>query len=128
MRLGIIGGGRAAWAFGSTWRRLGWPLAGIARREGSASRVPELLGIPDRTREEVVRSSDAVLLAVTDRAIAEVAASLPETEAVIWHASGSIPHVRGGFSLHPLRVLPPVGEPADLGGTLFVAEGERLDV
>src|SRR5205809_1073105 len=33
VRLGIIGGGRAAWAFGSTWRRIGWPIAGVTLRE-----------------------------------------------------------------------------------------------
>src|SRR2546423_15307177 len=33
VNLGIIGGGRAAWAFGSTWRRLGWPIAGVTLRD-----------------------------------------------------------------------------------------------
>jgi predicted short-subunit dehydrogenase-like oxidoreductase (DUF2520 family) len=33
--------------------------------------------------------------------------------------------VRGGFSLHPLKALPPVGQPSDLEGTLLVFEGEH---
>ena len=32
MNLGIIGSGRAAWAFASTWKRIGWPVVGVATR------------------------------------------------------------------------------------------------
>ena len=100
-KLGIIGGGRAAWAFGSTWRRIGWPIAGVAvRGEGT---VPALLHAPKRSVGELAGESDLILIAVSDRAIAEVANRVPETEAVIWHPSGSLTGVRGGFSLHPLR-------------------------
>ena len=43
MRLGILGGGRAAWAYGSAWRRISWPIDGVWLRAESQSRLPELL-------------------------------------------------------------------------------------
>ncbi len=121
MRLGIIGGGRAAWTFGSTWRRIGWPLTGIALR--SDSDIAGLLQVPKRAVAELAVDSELILLAVSDRAIDEVAASIPNTKAVIFHPSGIATAVRGGFSLHPLKSLPPVGEASDLKGALLVFEG-----
>jgi len=126
MKLGIIGGGRAAWAFGSTWRRIGWPLAGVALR--TEGRITDLLGSPRRTVDQLARESELILVAVSDSAIQEVAASIPETPAVIFHPSGSLPSLRGGFSLHPLKALPPAGEPSDLRGALLVFEGSHGDM
>jgi len=126
MRLGIIGGGRAAWAFGSTWRRIGWPLSGIALR--SESEIPRLLDVPKRAASELASDSELLLIAVSDRSIDEVAASIPKTNAVIFHPSGIATAVRAGFSLHPLKSLPPVGEPSDLNGALLVFEGAHREV
>jgi predicted short-subunit dehydrogenase-like oxidoreductase (DUF2520 family) len=128
MRLGIIGGGRAAWAFGSTWRRIGWPLAGVALREGSPSPIARLLDTPQRTNRELAVDADLLLLAVSDRAIHELAASLPDSRAIVFHPSGSLTAVRDGFSLHPLRALPLPGEPSDLRDTLLVFEGQHREV
>jgi predicted short-subunit dehydrogenase-like oxidoreductase (DUF2520 family) len=114
MKLGIIGTGRASWAFATTWRRIGWPLTGIAGR-----------GEP---MDELAKNSDIILVAVSDRAIEEVVASVPETNGIIVHPSGALPALRGGFSLHPLKSLPPAGEPSDLEGTLLVFEGNHRDV
>jgi predicted short-subunit dehydrogenase-like oxidoreductase (DUF2520 family) len=120
--LGIIGSGRAAWVFASTWKRIGWPIAGIATRSGAD------WSIPRTSIEDLAKTSDILLVAVSDRAIEEVAASIPETKAIIVHPSGALPSLRGGFSLHPLKSLPPVGEPSDLAGTLLVFEGAHRDV
>lgn len=125
MRLAIIGGGRAAWAFGSTWRRIGWPIAGVATRDDTP--LPTLLGVERRGVEEML-DVDLILVAVSDRAIREIAEDIPPTRAIIWHPSGSLTSMRGGFSLHPLKALPPVGEPSDLEDTLLVFEGEHRDV
>lgn len=126
MRLGIIGGGRAAWAFGTTWRRIGWPIAGVALR--SESPIAGLLDIRLRSTEELANDSDLILIAVSDRAIGEVAATFPPTNAVIFHPSGVLTSMRGGFSLHPLKALAPVGEPSDLQGSLLVFEGTHRDL
>jgi predicted short-subunit dehydrogenase-like oxidoreductase (DUF2520 family) len=125
MRLGIIGGGRAAWAFGSTWRRIGWPLAGVALR--SASPITALLSTPRLAIDELAADSELILIAVSDRSIAEVAEKIPRTKATILHPSGALTSLRDGFSLHPLKALPPVGEPSDLRGALLVFEGKQLE-
>ena len=123
MRLGIVGGGRAAWAYGSAWKRIGWPLSGVWLRDESHSRITELLETPRVDLGDLASDSELLLVAVTDRAIPEVAAAIPESDALIFHASGALLTLRDGFSLHPLKALPPVGEPGDLEGTLLVFEG-----
>lgn len=128
LSLGILGGGRAAWAFGSAWRRAALPLSGVWLRPESGSRLPELLETPRQEIATLAANSDLLLIAVSDAAIASVAAHLPATSAIVMHASGALRSVRGGFSLHPLKSLPPVGQPSDLTGTLLVFEGAHRDV
>ena len=125
MRLGILGGGRAAWAYGSAWKRIGWPLSGVWLRDASHSHIAELLETARLDMTDLARDSELLLIAVSDRAIAEVATSIPQTEGLIFHASGAMLSMRDGFSLHPLRSLPPVGEKVDLEGTLLVFEGQH---
>ena len=125
MRLGILGGGRAAWAYGSAWIRIGWPITGVWLREESKSRLPELLAAERSSIEHLARESELLLVAVSDRAISEVVARIPRTEAIVAHASGAEPAPAGGFALHPLKALPPVGTPSDLEGTLLVFQGEH---
>lgn len=125
MRLGILGGGRAAWAFGSAWKRIGWPMSGVWLRDDSHSHIAELLETARMDMADLARDSEVLLVAVSDRAIAEVAAMIPETEGLIFHASGAMLSMRDGFSLHPLKSLPPVGMPSDLAGTLLVFEGQH---
>lgn len=125
MRLGIIGGGRAAWAFGSAWLRIGWPLAGVWLREESHSHIAELLDTTRVDLPDLARDSELLLVAVSDRAIPETFATIPQTDAIIFHASGALPSMREGFSLHPLKALPAIGQPSDLDGTLLVFEGNH---
>jgi predicted short-subunit dehydrogenase-like oxidoreductase (DUF2520 family) len=130
--LGILGGGRAAWAFGSTWRRIGWPIEGVWLRPESGSRVAEMLGAPRKEISEL--DADLLLIAVSDRAIGEVFAMIKAKgkgergKGIGFHASGVTPAPEGGFSLHPLKSLPPVGAPSDLAGALLVFEGEHRPV
>jgi predicted short-subunit dehydrogenase-like oxidoreductase (DUF2520 family) len=128
MILGIIGGGRAAWAFGSTWQRIGWRVSGVALRDGSSSPIARLLGVDRKSLDELAAESEVILIAVNDTAIAEFAQRIPETNAILFHPSGSMTSVRGGFSLHPLRALPLLGQPSDLRDTLLVFEGAHRDV
>jgi predicted short-subunit dehydrogenase-like oxidoreductase (DUF2520 family) len=125
MRLGIVGGGRAAWAFGSAWLRIGWPIAGVWLREESHSHIAELLSTSRVDIGDLARDAELLLVAVSDRSIKAVVTSIPETEAIIFHASGAMPSMRDGFSLHPLKTLPAVGEPSDLRDTLLVFEGNH---
>lgn len=125
MRLGILGGGRAAWAFGAAWKRIGWPLSGVWLRDDSHSHIAELLGTVRMEMRDLAADSELLLVAVSDRAIVEVAASIPETDALVFHASGALLSLRDGFSLHPLKALPPVGATTDLEGALLVFEGQH---
>src|SRR5436190_23826152 len=72
--LAILGGGRAAWAYGSSWRRIGWPIDGVWLRAESQSRLPELLDVPRKSIDEL--NADLLLIAVSDRAIEEVELSV----------------------------------------------------
>jgi predicted short-subunit dehydrogenase-like oxidoreductase (DUF2520 family) len=130
MRLGIIGGGRAAWAFGSAWREGGLELSGISLRAGSASPTPALLALPVMSLPALSGSSDVIVVAVSDRSIAAIAAGIAELDErpAIFHCSGSLPaSVLGSgastFSLHPFRAFPAVGQPVTLRETLMVYEG-----
>ena len=120
-----MGGGRAAWAFGSAWKRIGWPLAGVWLRDESHSHIAELLETSRQDLADLAAESELLLIAVSDRAIVTCAEMIPRTDAIVFHASGALLSVRGGFSLHPLKSLPPVGQPSDLEETLLVFEGEH---
>ena len=125
LRLGILGGGRAAWAYGSSWRRIGWPIDGVWLRPESQSKLPELLAVPLKAIEDL--DADLLLIAVSDRAIDEVCSAADSAANLIFHASGVMPAPPNGFSLHPLRALPPVGSPSDLRGALLVFEGQHVE-
>ena len=102
-------------------------MAGVWLRTESQSRLPELLDAPRLPLEILARESDVLLLAVSDRAIEEVAALVPDG-ATVFHASGSLTAVKGGFSLHPLRALPALGEPVELRDALLVFEGAHREL
>src|SRR5437660_1784469 len=70
MRLAILGGGRAAWAYGSEWRKIGWPIAGVWLRDESTSRIAELLQTGRRSIDALAKDADLILVAVAHSAIA----------------------------------------------------------
>src|SRR5205823_10844858 len=77
--LGIIGSGRAAWAFAATWKRIGWPITGMATRGATWDIAPR------KSVEDLAKVSDILLVAVSDRAIEDVVATIPDTDAIIVH-------------------------------------------
>jgi predicted short-subunit dehydrogenase-like oxidoreductase (DUF2520 family) len=102
----------------------------MAIRSGSPSPAARLLAVEVKSVQELVDASDIVIVAVSDRAIPEVAAHLSGLSPLQprFHCSGSLPGAVLGdrphtFSLHPFRALPAVGEPVTLQGSLMVYEG-----
>jgi predicted short-subunit dehydrogenase-like oxidoreductase (DUF2520 family) len=126
MRLGIIGGGRAGWAFGHSLQRAGWVVEAVALRGESSSALPERLSAPRRGLDDEI-DCDLLLVAVSDDALPSMAGGL-RRHRFTWafHSSGSLPaSVLGdrAFSLHPLRSLPDVGAPVSLAEALLTFEG-----
>ncbi len=131
IRLGIIGGGRAAWTFARIWTRSNRPLSGIGLRPSSTSPLPALLGVERLDPAELARRSDVICFAVPDDAIAPLYEELAGTispDAMVFHASGALSsgvftsHERR-FSLHPLQALPRPGVTPVLEGAVMVFEG-----
>jgi predicted short-subunit dehydrogenase-like oxidoreductase (DUF2520 family) len=116
----IVGGGRAGASFEGALTDTGVEVREILHRFDDFG--PAALGV------------DAVLLAVPDRAVAEVARAIdPVPGTVILHCSGSLgldvlePHARRG-SLHPLVTLPDpvIGALRLRGRPFFAVAGDRL--
>jgi len=109
--------------------RAGRSFAGALRAVGAE--VLELSGRDPAVRD-AARGVDAVLLAVPDRAVASVAASIdPVASTVVMHCSGSLdldvlaPHGRVA-SIHPLATLPDsvIGAVRLRTGGYFVVDGD----
>ena len=110
----IVGLGRAGGSFRAALTEVGWTV------------------LTDVDRD-VDRAFDLVLLTVPDAAIADVAASIPPTDAVVAHVSGACdldvlaPHARVG-SIHPLMSLPDpeTGSRRLLDHCTFAVDGDPL--
>jgi len=130
-RLAIVGGGRAAWAFGKAWLTLGRPITGVFLRPESTSQITQHLASPRLSSIEELRGADLILVAVGDDVLNWVARALASAlppEVALFHPSGSrdssvFDGRRRAFSLHPLMALPAVGEPVSFRDRLLVAEG-----
>lgn len=55
-----------------------------------AGKVTELINVPSRELEDVPLDSDIYIIAVSDRAIDEVAAAMPEVSGIVAHTAGSV--------------------------------------
>ncbi|MGO8875609.1 MAG: DUF2520 domain-containing protein [Acidimicrobiales bacterium] len=116
----IVGGGRAGSSFEGALSGAGVEIREVLHRF-------DALGA-------AAHGVDAVLLAVPDRTVADVAASIePVASTVMLHCSGSLgldvlaPHSRVG-SLHPLVTLPDaiIGALRLRGRPFFAVAGDRL--
>ena len=127
-RLLLLGTGRAAFHLGHAFARAGVPLVGVAGRDAQRThQLAEDLHTTAYALGDNLPACDVVLLAVSDDAVAGVSERLAVTAAVVAHTSGARSHET--LAKHPHRgVLWPVqslspGEPADLGGTPLVVDG-----
>ncbi len=105
----IVGSGRAGRSFEGALTSSGWNVEIVAARrlvEGGRSNDSAT-----QVEFDSLEAADLVLIAVPDRAIADVAAALPSTPGLVVHISGATGldvlhgHDRVG-SIHPLMSLP----------------------
>jgi predicted short-subunit dehydrogenase-like oxidoreductase (DUF2520 family) len=139
----VIGAGPVATALAGGLRRAGVPVLGLwarrpeqARAAGAASGVAAYSSAPP----DLLLEAAVVIVAVADRAIAEVARMLVGTglvgrSHVLVHCSGAVSagaafagvsdRIGGAAIMHPLRAIPD-GRAAmgDLAGTVFGVEGD----
>nr|PZN59156.1 MAG: DUF2520 domain-containing protein [Sphaerobacter thermophilus] len=139
MKVGFVGAGAAGGALARALAAAGVTVVtvtgkGPERAHTLAAAIPECAAVP--TAQDVADRADLVVLAVPDRAIAEVCAS------VRWRADAAVVHCSGAHSLdvleparaagalvggcHPLQTL--TGAPEDaarLAGSVFGIEAEE---
>lgn len=117
-RLLIIGTGRAAFHLGHALRKAGNELMGIVGRDGTKAKdLADALGCRPFSLGTALPPADVMVIAVSDDAIAEVAAHIPISDAVVIHTSGASgldrlePHADRSV-LWPVMTLSP-GTPMD---------------
>lgn len=150
-RIAILGRGRAGSALAKLLRRAGWRIVPIAARR--AADKPRGVQLAPSGVANATPAADILILAVPDRALPEVVASLvaagrgarkhprAATRArrpIALHVSGAQgasvlgPLRAAGWaigSLHPLVAFPPRGAPPpDLTGTVMVHDGDLAAV
>jgi predicted short-subunit dehydrogenase-like oxidoreductase (DUF2520 family) len=139
--MAILGGGRVGRALGKRLRGLGWRIGAVVTRSaGSARRAVRFIGAGQAygglTRQ--LLAARVILIAVPDRALAEVARELARIGGeelrgkVVLHTSGALDarvleavRACGAAvgSLHPLQTFSGVGVPP-LEGKVFAIEGD----
>lgn len=119
MRVLLIGTGRAAHHLGHAIMNAGHNVIGVVGRdEAKARSLADELGTVSLAFDAVWPEHDVALIAVSDDALAEVAAGIPQSDAVVCHVSGAksmdvlVPHHRRGV-LWPVQSL---------------AEGAQVDI
>lgn len=124
----IIGTGRMAYQLGHSIVAAGMDLVGVAGR--NAAKVNDLSRFLERPAIDLhapLPEVDLVLIVVSDDAIAEVAASLPTTDAVVAHTAGAkdldvlAPHAHRGV-IWPIQSLSH-GAPVELRDVPLAVDG-----
>ena len=106
MKVGIIGGGRVGRCFAFYLRDAG-VLSGItASSEEHSVQLAQEFGTAVLTNAELCALADVVLIAVPDRLVSVVAASLAQSAA---HLPQVVLHVSGSLDLEPLAPLAQLG-------------------
>jgi predicted short-subunit dehydrogenase-like oxidoreductase (DUF2520 family) len=119
----VIGPGRAGGSMAAALGTAGWQVLEVIGREAP----------PEATRD-AARDVDAVIVATSDAAVADVAAAIDPVEStVVVHLAGSLgldvlaPHPRRA-AVHPLVAMPDpgVGAARLLAGAWFAVAGDPL--
>jgi len=113
-RVAIVGAGNVATHMARGLHAAGISISAVcARHADTARRLAAAVGAPAvcPSPSDIPRDVDMVLVAVTDSAVAEVAAALPVIDAPVVHTSGSVPlgtlaarHARAAV-LYPLQTF-----------------------
>ncbi|MFZ1685906.1 MAG: Rossmann-like and DUF2520 domain-containing protein [Flavobacteriales bacterium] len=126
-RILVVGTGRAAHHIGQALKRGGNAFVGVVGRDTTkAAALANTLGAVAFPFGAMLPESDVVLLAVSDDALAEVAARIPLTQAILVHVSGAkpldvlLPHARRGV-LWPVQSLA-AGATVDLSQSPLVVD------
>lgn len=126
-RVLIVGTGRAAHHIGQALKRSGNAFVGVVGRDATkAAALAKTLGTITFPFGATLPESDVVVLAVSDDALAKVAAHMPRTEAIMVHVSGAkpldvlLPHARRGV-LWPVQSLA-AGAVVDLNQSPLVVD------
>jgi predicted short-subunit dehydrogenase-like oxidoreductase (DUF2520 family) len=141
----VVGAGPVAAALAGALRKAGAPVLGLwARRPEAARKASAVSGVAafSAAPPDLLLEADAVVLAVRDDAIAEVAQMLVATglvgaRHVLLHCSGALAaadvlgpvrlRVAGVGTIHPLRsIVDPRPVIATMTGTVFGVEGDEL--
>lgn len=140
--ISIVGAGRVGRALGRRLREQGWRIHGVVTRsEATAKRAVRFIagGSAHVGISHGVSTAHAILIAVPDSEIAQVAAELSSfgqsvlRGKIVLHTSGALSsevltQLRSfGMSvgsIHPLQTFSGVGVPA-LEGRVFAIEGDR---
>ena len=99
-RVVIIGSGNVADALVRALAKAGNPPAQVfARNRAGAAKVAAICGCPYTDNAEELAPADVYIIAVTDKAVKQVAASLPFDYGVVAHTAGSV-----GLDVFPTKV------------------------
>lgn len=126
-RILIIGTGRMAYQLGHAMVKAGLNVVGVAGRNTEArTALARFLDTRTIDLTKPLPGVDLIMVAVSDDAIAEVAAALPPTDAVVVHTAGALghellaPHAHRGV-LWPIQSLSH-GAPMDLSDVPLVVD------
>ena len=135
MNIAIVGAGTVGTAVAVRWTRAGHAIVAVTGREATAARAARWL--PDVAVAEIADAgggAEVVAVAVPDRAIEAVAASVAERiedGTVVLHLSGALglqvlgPVAMAGgvpLAIHPLQTF------ADVGGAIDALDGSAIAV
>jgi predicted short-subunit dehydrogenase-like oxidoreductase (DUF2520 family) len=140
----VVGAGPVATALAGALRHAGAPVLGLfGRRPDAVRHAAGIAGVAgfSSAPPDLLLEADAVIVAVRDDAIAQVAARVVDTglitrNHVFLHCSGALsaaealgaiaPRVGGIATLHPLRsIVDPRQAAATMKGTVFGVEGDE---